>query len=59
MDETGHAQDTGKGTFGYEVQLYLDVVDPNGSETEDPSRKPLGYDPNEDDDDLTDEEVSY
>lgn len=59
MDETGHAKDAGKGSFGYEVQMYLDIVDPNGSETEDPSRKPLGYDPNETDDDLTDEEVSY
>lgn len=59
MDETGKATDQGKGTFGYEVRLYLDVVDPNGSETEDPSTKPLGYDPNENDDDLTDEEVSY
>lgn len=59
MDETGKAKDAGKGSFGYEVQMYLDVVDPNGSETEDPSRKPLGYDPNESDDDLTDEEVSY
>lgn len=59
MDETGHAKDAGKGSLGYEVQMYLDIVDPNGSETEDPSRKPLGYGPNETDDDLTDEEVSY
>ena len=42
MDETGKAKDAGKGSFGYEVQMYLDVVDPNES-----------------DDDLTDEEVSY
>lgn len=59
MDETGTAKDAGKGSFGYEVKLYLDVVDPNGSETDNPSIRPLGYDPDEADDDLTDEEVSY
>lgn len=59
MDETGTATDAGKGNFGYDVQMYLDVVDPNGSEIDDPSIKPLGYDPSESDDDLTDEEVSY
>ncbi|MCT3602263.1 hypothetical protein EFS28_09890 [Lactobacillus acidophilus] len=59
MDETGTAADAGKGNFSYDVQMYLDVVDPNGSETDDPSVKPLGYDPSESDDDFTDEEVSY
>ena len=39
------------------VQIYLDVVDPNGSETEDPTIEPLGYDPDETTDDLTDSEV--
>lgn len=59
MDETGHAQDAGKAEFGYDVQIYLDVIDPNGSEDEDPTITPLGYDPDEDSDDLTNEEVSY
>ena len=59
MDETGHAKDAGKAELGYDVQLYLDVIDPLGSETDDPTIKPLGYDPDEDSDDMTDEEVSY
>lgn len=59
MDETGKAKDAGKGEFGVgNVQLYLDVVDPNGSETVDPTITPLGYDPDETADDTTDEEVS-
>lgn len=59
MDETGNAKDAGKAELGYDVQIYLDVIDPLGSEDEDPSIKPLGYDPDEDSDDLTNEEVSY
>ncbi|RVU70158.1 hypothetical protein EJK17_08995 [Lactobacillus xujianguonis] len=59
MDETGNAVSQGKGEFGDNVKIYLDVIDPNGSEDVDPSRKPLGYDPDEPDDDTTDEEVSY
>lgn len=59
MDETGHAKDAGKAEFGYDVRIYLDVIDPNGSEDEDPTITPLGYDPDEDSDDLTNEEVSY
>lgn len=59
MDETGNATDAGKGELGYDVKLYLDVIDPLGSEDEDPTIKPLGYDPDEDSDDLTNEEVSY
>ncbi|MBW0437281.1 hypothetical protein KDZ21_03530 [Lactobacillus crispatus] len=58
MDETGQATSAGKGDFGYNVQIYLDVVDPLGSETGDPTIKPLGYDPGEPVDDYTDEEVS-
>lgn len=59
MDETGKATDAGKGEFGVgNVQLYLDVVDPNGSETIDPTITPLGYDPDETSDETTDEEVS-
>lgn len=57
MDETGQATDQGMLNFGENVRLYLDVVDPNGSETDDPSATPFGYDPNETDDDLTDSEV--
>lgn len=58
MDETGRAKDAGMGEFGTgNVQIYLDVVDPNGSETEDPTIEPLGYDPDETTDDLTDSEV--
>lgn len=59
MDEANNAKDAGKGELGYDVQLYLDVIDPLGSEDDDPTIKPLGYDPDEDSDDLTDEEVSY
>lgn len=59
MDEANDAKDAGKGELGYDVQLYLDVIDPLGSEDDDPTIKPLGYDPDEDSDDLTDEEVSY
>lgn len=59
MDETGQATDAGKGNFGRgNVQIYLDVVDPNGSETDNPDAEPLGYDPDESTDDMTDEEVS-
>lgn len=61
MDETGHATDAGDGNFGDDnpVQMYLDVIDPNGSETGDPTIKPLGYDPDEPVEDLSDSEVSY
>lgn len=59
MDETAQATDAGQGNFGNNVKLYFDVVDPNGSETVDPTIKPLGYDPDETADDETDEEVSY
>lgn len=59
MDESGQATDAGMGNFGSSVQMYLDVVDPNGSETGDPTIKPLGYDPDEPIDDYTDSEVSY
>lgn len=58
MDETAVATDAGEENFGQNVQMYLDVVDPNGSETVDPTIKPLGYDPDESVDDQTDEEVS-
>lgn len=59
MDETGQATDAGRGNFGKSVRLYFDVVDPNGSETVNPTIEPLGYDPDETADDETDEEVSY
>lgn len=59
MDEANNAKAAGKGELGYDVQLYLDVIDPLGSEDDDPTIKPLGYDPDEDSADLTDEEVSY
>lgn len=59
MDETGQAKDAGRGNFGESVRLYFDVVDPNGSETVDPTIEPLGFDPDETADDETDEEVSY
>ncbi|RVU73461.1 phage baseplate plug family protein [Lactobacillus xujianguonis] len=58
MDESYKAKDAGKGNFGETVQMYLDVIDPLGSETGDPTIKPLGYDPDEPTDDYTDEEVS-
>lgn len=57
LDPTGRATDAGKGKFGVSVQLYLDVKDPNGSEDENPDNVPLGYDPDEQADDLTDSEV--
>lgn len=59
MDETNQSTDAGQGNFGSNVKLYFDVIDPNGSETTDPTIKPLGYDPDETADDETDEEVSY
>lgn len=58
MDETEQAKDAGKAVFSYTVQIYLDVVDPLGSETGDPTIQPLGYDPEEPIDDYTDKEVS-
>lgn len=58
MDESGQAKWAGKGDFGVSVQIYLDVIDPNGSETGDPTIKPFGYDPDESTDNYTDEEVS-
>ncbi|WEB33822.1 hypothetical protein PUW44_06225 [Lactobacillus crispatus] len=57
LDPTGHATDAGKGKFGVSVQIYIDVKDPNGSEDENPDTTPLGYDPDEQSDDLTDSEV--
>lgn len=57
LDPTGRATDAGKGKFGVSVQLYLDVKDPNGSEDKNPDNVPLGYDPDEQADDLTDSEV--
>lgn len=58
LDETGQSDDAGKGELGTgNVQLYLDVVDPNGSETDNPDAEPLGYDPDESDDDKTIDEV--
>lgn len=57
LDPTGRATDAGKGKFGVSVQLYLDVKDPNGSEDENPDNVPLGYDPDEQANDLTDSEV--
>lgn len=59
MDETEQAQDAGLGEFGNNVQLYLDVLDPNGSEDENPDNEPLGYDPDEGVDDMTDSEVDF
>ena len=32
MDETGNAKDAGKAEFGYDVQIYIDVIDPLRSE---------------------------
>ncbi|CAM3085036.1 hypothetical protein SAMN04487792_1562 [Lactobacillus bombicola] len=58
IDETGQAKDAGEQNFGDLVQIYLDVVDPNGSETADPTITPFGYDPDEDSDDETDDEVA-
>lgn len=59
LDESNNATGAGKGDFGEgNVQLYLDVIDPNGSETDKPDVEPLGYDPDETPDDTTEEEVS-
>ncbi|MCV3742961.1 hypothetical protein OF387_17130 [Lentilactobacillus hilgardii] len=47
MDESGQALDAGFVNFGSDVEMYLDEVDPNGSETDNPDATPLGYDPDE------------
>lgn len=49
MDESGQALDAGFVNFGGDVEMYLDEVDPNGSETDNPDATPLGYDPDEED----------
>lgn len=60
MDESNQAPDAGQGEFGDNVKLYLDIVDPNGSEDKDPSIEPMGYDPETDNaDNMTNEEVSF
>lgn len=61
MDESGQSVDAGMGSFGDDnlVQLYIDDLDPNGSDTDDPEATPLGYDPDEPTDDTSDEEVSF
>lgn len=53
MDESGQSIDAGAGNFGDDnlVQLYIDDLDPNGSDTDDPEATPLGYDQDESDDD--------
>lgn len=53
MDESGQSTDAGAGSFGDDnlVQLYIDDLDPNGSDTDDPEVTPLGYDQDESDDD--------
>lgn len=53
MDESGQSTDAGAGSFGDDnlVQLYIDDLDPNGSDTDDPEATPLGYDQDESDDD--------
>lgn len=53
MDESGQSTDAGVGNFGDDnlVQLYIDDLDPNGSDTDDPEATPLGYDQDESDDD--------
>lgn len=52
MDESGQALDAGLVYMGSgQVKLYIDEVDPNGSETDDPGATPFGYDPDGDDDD--------
>lgn len=53
MDESGQSTDAGAGNFGDDnlVQLYIDDLDPNGSDTDDPEATPLGYDQDESDDD--------
>lgn len=58
MDATGEADDAGQDNFENSVFIYLDERDPNGSEDINPTAEPLGYDPEEDDDDESDEEVS-
>lgn len=58
IDESGQAEDAGAGNFGNTVQIYLDTIDPNGSETESPEIEPLGFDQDEELD-TGDEEVSY
>ena len=49
MDESGQALNAGFVNFDNGVEMYLDEVDPNGSETDNPDATPLGYDPDEDD----------
>lgn len=53
MDESGQSTDAGAGNFGDDnlVQLYIDDLDPNGSDTDNPEATPLGYDQDESDDD--------
>lgn len=48
MDESGKATHAGLVNFGDSVQAYIDEIDPNGSETDNPDVTPLGYDPDED-----------
>lgn len=50
MDESDQAPDAGLLYMGDQVKLYIDEVDPNGSETDDPGATPFGYDPDGDDD---------
>lgn len=50
MDESGQAEDAGLIYMGDTVQIYIDEIDPNGSETDNPDVEPLGYDPDEGDD---------
>ena len=49
MDESGKVVDAGLIAFGDSVQAYIDEIDPNGSETINPDATPLGYDPDEED----------
>lgn len=49
MDESGQALDAGFVNFDNGVEMYLDEVDPNGSETDNPDATPFGYDPDEED----------
>lgn len=55
MDEAGQLHDAGFINFMDGVKPYIDEVDPNGSETDNPDATPLGYDP-DDEDDETDAE---
>lgn len=50
MDESGQSTDAGAGNFGDDnlVQLYIDDLDPNGSDTDDPGATPLGYESDDD-----------